>query len=181
MVETLEGSIYARTTDDLRSLSRASWCRRIVLSRSAGDCSVVQSGLSARLGLATARRLLLVVDCQVSFFRSDAISKFQGRSLRAKSRSLHGLRQPASGRFLDFARNDEPWLGNFEIAYSTRRMTIDVIVDVFAHRMVHHKTTPFKVLADIDRLEAPSAHLIDRLFLRDRLFQNQKNLRRNPS
>ena len=101
MVETLEGSIYARTTDDLRSLSRASWCRRIVLSRSAGDCSVVQSGLSARLGLATARRLLLV--------------------------------------------------------------------DVFAHRMAHHKTTPFKVLVDIDRLGAPSAHL------RDRSFRNQKN------
>ena len=107
MVETLEGSIYARTTDDLRSLSRASWCRRIVLSRSAGDCSVVQSGLLARLGLATARRLLLV--------------------------------------------------------------------DVFAHRMAHHKTPPFKVLADIDRLGAPSAHLTDRLFLRDRLFRNQKN------
>ena len=26
------------------------------------------------------------------------------------------------------ARNDEPWLGNFEIAYSTRRMTIDAVL-----------------------------------------------------
>ena len=39
---------------------------------------------------------------------SAAISKFQGRSLRAKSRSLHGRWQSTSGRFLDYARNDGP-------------------------------------------------------------------------
>ena len=83
------------------------------------------------------------------YLGSAAISKFQGKSLRAqprdyflaslgaKSRSLHGHWQPTSGRFLDYAgsnateyfpgcaQNDGPQFGNFEIAYSTCRMTVD--------------------------------------------------------
>jgi len=44
-------------------------------------------------------------------------SPLQGDLLRQSLRSC-----------LDYARNDVPQFGNFEIAYSTRRMTVDAVL-----------------------------------------------------